>query len=177
MKTRRSEGREVRDAKRGAFSLVEVLIAGVVFFVILMVFTMIFSVSTRAEGRDGRRTLALAMAAEVLEQVVEVHHLLGDLPTGERVISVQSPGSFTLMNAPGGELQLSGDVDRFVRHLEIRQIRIGQEDALVRPDRLYQILVRVTYPGPVGETREQVLTTTRARQVLSKTRLEKAPWL
>jgi hypothetical protein len=163
--------------RRSAFSLTEVMIASVVFFVILMVFQMVFAVSTRTEGRDGRRTQAGIYAAEVLEQVTAVHARLGDLPTGTWPIQPEGPGSFTLVPIPGGELQVTKDSGHFERVLEIRQLRSGTEDALVRPDRLYQIIVRVTYPGPVGENREVVLTTARARQVLHKPYLEKPPWL
>lgn len=162
---------------RSGFSLTEVLIAGVVFFLILMVFQGVFSASTRAEGRDSRRTQALVYGQEVLEQVMAVHEDLGDLPTGKWPIQVKGTGSMTLVGVPGGELQVEPKTDPFVRVLEIRELRVGTEDTLVRPDRLYQVVVRVSYPGPGGEQREQVVTTTRARKVLHKPFLEKPPWL
>lgn len=163
-------------ARRG-FSLVEVMIAGVVFFVILMVFQTIFQLSTRGEGRDLRRTQALLQAAEVLEQVTLVHARFGDLPVKDCPISSGLPGSTTLFRNPGGEIEISTDVPQFQRRLVIRELRIGKEDPLVLPDRLYQILVRVSYPGPVGEPREEVLTTTRARKVIMKPVTELPPWL
>lgn len=167
-----------RPDSRTGFSLTEVLIAGVVFFVILMVFQMVFQVSTRAEGRDSRRTQALALAAELMEQVTGVHERLRDLPTGSWKISVaRAPESFTLVPRVGGELQVTEDTHPFTRLLEISVFHEGQEDILVQPDRAYMIRVRVQYPGPVGEKREQVLVTVRARRVLHKPLLETPPWL
>lgn len=166
-----------RGTLRRGFSLVEVMIAGVVFFVILMVFQMVFTVAGRAEGRDLRRTQALWMAAELIEQVGEVHAVIGDLPVRAGVVSPAQSATTTLYGAPGGQLQLTADVPQFTRYLKIHEIRMGKEDALVRPDRAYAVTARVVYPGPIGEEREEVLTTIRARAVRFKTVEERPPWL
>lgn len=155
----------------------EVMIASVVFFVILMVFQMVFTVAGRAEGRDLRRTQALWMAAELVEQVGEVHSRIGDLPLRSGVVSPSQPATTTLYSNPGGQLQLTADVPQFTRHLTIQAIRSGAEDALVRPDRAYRVTARVVYPGPIGEEREETLTTIRARAVRFKTIEERPPWL
>lgn len=165
--------------RRRGFSLVEVIIAGVVFFVILMVFQTIFQLSTRGEGRDLRRTQALMLAAEVVEQVAAVHARLRDLPVVDRVIDAQVPASLTLYGSPGGEIQLNSDVPEipgFVRRLTISVLHEGKEDQLVRPDRAYLVRVTVTYPGPIGEPREEVVSTVRSRTVVFKPRLEAPPW-
>lgn len=169
-------GAPVRGSRRRGFSLVEVMIAGVVFFVMLMVFQMVFTLAGRAEGRDLRRTQALLMAAEVIEQVGEIHARCGDLPVRDGVVSASKPGSTTLFANPGGQMQLTADVPEFTRHLRIEVLRAGQEDRLVRPDQAYLVRARVTYPGPIGEDREEVLTTVRSRAVRFKTVEEKPPW-
>ena len=164
------------EGRRG-FSLVEVMIAGVVFFVILMVFQMVFTVAGRAEGRDLRRTQALWMAAELIEQVGEVHAAKGDLPVRGGVVSPKRSETLTMYACPGGQLQLTADVPQFTRYLKIEEIRVGTDDKLVRPDRAYAITARVLYPGPIGEEREEILTTIRARNVRFKTVEELPPWL
>jgi hypothetical protein len=152
------------------------MIASVVFFVILMVFQMVFTVAGRAEGRDLRRTQALWMAAELIEQVGEVHAAKGDLPVRDGIVTPTQPATTTIYTCPGGQMQLTADVPQFVRTLKIEEFRMGKEDQLVRPDRAYLVTARVTYPGPIGEEREEVLTTVRSRAIRFKTIEERPPW-
>lgn len=168
--------RSPRPAARRGFSLIEVIIAAVVFFVMLLVFQVLFQLSTRGGGRDLRRTQALMMAAEVLEQTVEVHARVGDLPVGTRAVSSKDPRSRVLFPSPGGQIQVAPDVPEFARELRVTELRAGAEDGLIRPDRAYQVTVEVSYPGPVGEQRRVTLTTVRARKVWVKARGEVRPW-
>lgn len=178
---------------RKGVTLVEVLVASVVMVVMIMVFQGLFHMATRGEGRDVRRTQALGMAQELMEQVLKVYDAKQDLPlmgpssidpptgtfSGEK--SFQKPASFrfghTLYTCPGGELQLSRPVKDFQRILEIRNLHEGEESPIMRSERSYEILVRVRYPGPIGEPREELLVNTRGRPLHPKTRWEQPPWL
>ncbi len=167
--------------RRGGLTLVEVLIAGVVFLLMVMVFQGMFSVAHGGEGRDLRRTQAMAMAAELMEQVTTVHSLKADLPLwGGKDGAIHPDGlpeGVTMYHCPGGQLFTLPDVPGFRRRLSIEEYRIGGEDALLRPDRNYRIRVEVEYPGPFGEDRMVRLVTTRSRPVVAKPRLEPPPWI
>lgn len=165
--------------RRRGFTLVEVLIAGVVFFMMMMVFQAVFSAAHGGEGRDVRRTQALVHASELLEQVLAVHQAKGDLPLVAARNFPSEPGvseASTLQACLGGEVFLSPMENGFRRTLDIEELRVGPEDALLRPDRSYLIRARVSYPGPFGEDREVSLVSTRARAIVQRTRLERPPW-
>lgn len=176
---------------RRGITLVEVLVASVVMVVMLLVFQGLFHMATRGEGRDLRRTQALGMAQELMEQVLKVYGHKQDLPLmGPSLMDppnskftakdFESPADWrfdhTLFLCPGGQLQLTPAVPGFERTLEIRNLIEGEETSVLRPERSLEILVRVRYSGPIGEPREELLVNTRGRPLHPKTLWENPPW-
>ena len=86
------------------------------------------------------------------------------------------PQGEPLFNCLGGQLFTSPEPKGFHRFYSITEFRIGEDDALLRPDRNYLITVRVEYPGPFNEDREVELVSTRSRKVKQRPRLEPPPW-